>query len=115
MIDLHCEWCGDHLEPPKTRACKPAHRAEIHRYLNDHPHAKTPTWDGSPLHGRRGESKRANASQARRRKPSGVQLAYFRTHRLLVSRLNLSPDTATALLKDALSTKQRERLEARER
>lgn len=119
--DLHCEWCGDHLEPPKTRACTPAHRAAIHRFLNGHPHAKTPTWDGSPLHGRRGESKRANASQAQHKKPSGwsgAQLSYWKARAALVERLAHFPGGERLIdeaLAAALPAKQRRRVETRKR
>lgn len=116
-----CEWCGSELPPRKSTTCTSKCRGGRHRWLHGIGNPPSPPpWVGSPLHDRMGEQGIGQGGEAKAPGPrsgmnarSGLQVSVPKMRRLLMSRLNLTPEGATALLREALSDKQRARLEDR--
>jgi hypothetical protein len=129
-----CEWCGGPRAPRQKATCSAKCRGARWRWLKgigDPPDA--PPWPGSPLHGRMGEESRSNTGQvgvvatpgprsgvnAR----SGLQVSHAKAVRRVAELLRVngwldertSQRVAEATIAAALSSKQRDRLEARER
>jgi hypothetical protein len=103
-----CEWCGASLSGRQTVACSAAHKTKRHRWLHGigHPPVRPP-WANSPLLTREPTDRRGPRNR------SGLQCSAPRIVRVLCGRLNLPEEAARAIVREALSDRQRARLDAR--